>query len=68
MKKSKQAQKDLSDYPEIMTPDQVKEYLQISRATFYRWLEDGKMPGAVKIGGSWRIHREKLRVWLDQNA
>ena len=54
----------LSEYPPLMTRVQVQEALQISRATFFRMVEDGKMPGAKKVGGSWRVVREKLEAWL----
>ena len=52
----------LSEYPPLMTRVQVQEALQISRATFFRMVEDGKLPGAKKIGGSWRVVREKLEA------
>jgi excisionase family DNA binding protein len=63
-KPSKESEEILSAYPEFMKPAQVQEALQISRATFFRWVEAGTMPGAVRIGGSWRVLREKLRQWL----
>ena len=46
--------------PDVMTPKQVQELLQMSRATIFRLIEKGDLPGAVKIGGSWRIDREML--------
>jgi len=49
-----------STAPEVLTPDQVKELLQISRATFFRLVEAGKIPGATKVGGSWRVWRDQL--------
>ena len=54
----------MGDYPPVMTRVQVQEALQISRATFFRLVEDGKLPGAKKVGGSWRFVREKLEAWL----
>jgi len=48
--------------PECLTPEQVQELLQLSRATFFRLVERGELPGAVKIGGSWRVWRDKLRL------
>lgn len=49
------------DMPELMTPAQVQALLQISRATFFRWIANDKLPGAVKIGDSWRVTRDTLR-------
>ena len=53
-----------AEMPEVMTPDQTQTILQISRATFFRWVADGKMPGAVKIGDSWRVNRDQLRDYI----
>ena len=54
----------LGEYPAAMTRQQVQEALQISRATFFRLVEDNKLPGAKKIGGSWRVVRAQLEAWL----
>ena len=54
--------------PEVMTPQQVQELLQISSSTFFRWVKAGQLPGAVKIGDSWRVLRDQLKDHLDQTA
>jgi excisionase family DNA binding protein len=56
------------DMPEVMTPQQTQELLQISRATFFRWVQAGKLPGAVKIGDSWRVMRDQLRAYLEHKG
>ena len=64
-KKREKATKEansFADMPEIMTPAQVQAVLQISRATFFRWVASDKLPGAVKIGDSWRITRDILKA------
>ena len=58
----------LSQYPEIMRPEEVQEVLRISRATFFRMIESGKLKGAVRVGGSWRCVRDVLRQWLIDQA
>jgi len=41
-------------------PDEVAEFLALSRRTIYRMIKDGRLPG-VKLGpGPWRIPRESL--------
>ena len=45
-----------------MKPEQVQKKIQISRATFFRLVQSGNLPGAKKVGDSWRISRDKLRV------
>ena len=54
--------------PEILKPVQVQKLLQISRTTFFRWVTNGELPGAFKIGDSWRVDRDKLRTWIDRQT
>lgn len=48
---------------DLFRPDEVVAYLGISRASFYRWVKEGKIR-AVKIGGKLiRITRyEVIRI------
>lgn len=48
---------------EIMTPDQVAEYLQINRETVYRYIRDGKL-SASKLGRSYRIPKANVDLLL----
>jgi len=59
--------KRLNEYPEIMTLEQVCEYLQISQRTIYRMIDKEQLPGLKRIGGNWRCIREKLRAWLSED-
>lgn len=36
----------------------------VSRNTFYKLAQRGQIPGAQKLGGTWRFHREKLLLFL----
>ena len=54
--------------PDLLKPEQVQELLQISRSTFFRWVYADKLPGAVKIGSSWRVKTDELRKFLNQQA
>lgn len=36
----------------------------VSRNTFYKLAQRGVIPGAQKLGGTWRFHREKLLLFL----
>lgn len=44
---------------DILTVQEVADYLKLSRTTIWRWCNEGKLP-AFKIGRSWRIHRSEL--------
>lgn len=45
--------------PDVLTVEQAAEYLQTSKVTIWRWLSDGRLPGA-KIGGRWRILKSEI--------
>ncbi|MDP6041005.1 MAG: helix-turn-helix domain-containing protein, partial [Candidatus Latescibacteria bacterium] len=57
-----------AEMPELMTPQQVESLLQISSSTFFRWAKAGQLPGAIKIGDSWRVVRDQLKDHFDQAA
>ena len=48
----------------MMNFHEIKAYLNVSRATLYKWVEDGKIP-AIKMGGVWRFRKERIDKWLD---
>lgn len=52
--------------PDLLSPKQLAEYLQLSQRTVYRLLERGDLP-AVKVGGQWRFRKAAVDEWLDVN-
>ena len=48
---------------EIMTPEQVADYLQLSKDTVYRYIREGKLT-ASKLGRNYRIPRENVDLLL----
>ena len=51
-----------------MTVNQVCELLQLAERTVYDLCRQGKLPGAAKVGGSWRVDEDKLREWLAEGG
>jgi excisionase family DNA binding protein len=51
---------------ELMTVQEVADYLRVSRVTAWRWCQEGIIP-AFRIGRIWRIRRDKL-LELEENA
>ena len=49
--------------PEIMTPNQAADYLQVDRETVYRYIRSGKLD-ASKFGRSYRIPRSSIELLL----
>jgi len=48
---------------ELMTVQEVAEYLRAKPSSIYEWAKNGKIPG-VKVGGLWRFKREQIDEWL----
>jgi PTS system nitrogen regulatory IIA component len=51
--------------PDLFTPKQLAEYLQLSPRTVYRLLERNELPG-VRVGGQWRFRKSEVDSWLDR--
>jgi PTS system nitrogen regulatory IIA component len=51
--------------PDLFTPKQLAEYLQLSARTVYRLLERNELPG-VRVGGQWRFRKSQVDHWLDR--
>jgi PTS system nitrogen regulatory IIA component len=48
----------------FLTPQEVSELLRVSVHTIRRWIKEGDMP-AYKVGRVWRIRKDDLNRWLD---
>lgn len=44
---------------ELLTTQEVADYLKLSRTTVWRWCKQGKLK-AIKVGHGWRIHRSEI--------
>jgi excisionase family DNA binding protein len=49
--------------PEIMTPEQAADYLQVNRETIYRYIRQGRLR-ASRIGRTYRIPRQGIEHLL----
>ncbi|WP_086134582.1 methylation-associated defense system helix-turn-helix domain-containing protein MAD1 [Methylocaldum sp. SAD2] len=48
---------------EILTINEVAEYLKVNERTIYRLAANGEIP-AFKVGNSWRFKRAELEAWI----
>ena len=53
--------------PELLTPEQVADYLQMSVDEIVELLVSGEMPGS-RLASKWRIRRGKLDEWIDSQS
>lgn len=51
---------------EVMSIDELAEYLKISRSTLYKFVQEGGLPGQ-KVGRRWRFHKGAIDDWLRQH-
>ena len=51
----------------LLTTEQVAEYLKIDKFTLYRLVTQGKVP-AFKVGSQWRFKRKLIDAWLQKNS
>lgn len=49
--------------PDVMTIDELSEYLQVSKSSLYKLAQDGQVPGQ-KVGKHWRFHKAVIDRWL----
>lgn len=51
----------------LLTPTQVAQAAQLSEGTVLRLCRERRLPGAKKIGGTWRIVEERFVAWLAED-
>lgn len=50
---------------EVMTAEELAEYLSFSKNWVYRKAEAGEVPG-VKVGNRWRFKKSIIDRWLEE--
>jgi excisionase family DNA binding protein len=50
---------------DVMTVEQVADYLQLNKLTVYKYIRDGRLP-ASKLGKSYRIRMSDVDSFLEQ--
>ena len=48
----------------LMTIEDLADYLKVTRRTIYDWLKHNKIP-ALKLVGQWRFKKDKIDAWLE---
>jgi len=52
---------------QLMTLQQVAEYLNVDKFTVYRLLAEKQLP-AFKVGNQWRFKRKLIENWLKKHS
>lgn len=48
----------------FLTLEEVCDLLRIGKRTAYELARTGKLGGAVKVGGQWRVERSRFDAWV----
>ena len=57
--------RDEMPYENLMTIEELAEYLRVKKRTIYDWVKKKKIP-AVKAVGQWRFKKDSIDAWLDR--
>jgi len=52
---------------EVMTIEELAEYLKVSKSSLYKLAQQGKVPGQ-KVGKHWRFRKATIDQWLDEQS
>ena len=52
---------------DVLTIDELAEYLRISRSTLYKLAQEGRVP-CQKVGRHWRFRKQAIDRWLGTAA
>jgi excisionase family DNA binding protein len=54
--------------PNLLSPDDLSEYIDVPKATLYNWRLRGYGPPAIKVGRHLRYRQADVEAWLDHQA
>lgn len=49
----------------LITIEELAKYIRVSSRTIYRMLDEGELPFAIKLKGSWRFREGDVQAWLE---
>lgn len=57
-----------TNLPPVLTVEEVASLLRISRGAAYQAIHRGEIPGARRVGRSFRVSRDAVLAWLGQGG
>jgi excisionase family DNA binding protein len=67
MKRNQQPQMRVSDLEAVMTLREAREWLRISRATLYNWIDNGTLRDTRRIGGRRYVPVTEVQRLIDSD-
>lgn len=65
---NKQEAAPLAATHDLLTPDQLAEYLDIPRKTLFEWRSRGGGPPGIKVGRHVRYRMSDVQAWLTERT
>jgi len=56
----------LENLPDVVTLQQLAEFLQVSEQTVRRFVKAGKIK-AFKLGKDWRFYKTDIEKWIEES-
>jgi excisionase family DNA binding protein len=54
-------------FDELLTAEEVADFLRVHRSTVYRLLRNGQLP-AFRVGSDWRFSRDLIAEWVHSRS
>jgi len=51
----------------LLTIDELALFIRVSTRTVYRMIDNGELPFAIKLKGSWRFRENDVQAWLESH-
>ena len=58
-------ERTLAQHPEYLDIEETARLLKLSPRAVYDKFRARALPGVAKVGGKWRVNRQKLIEWMD---
>ena len=52
---------------DVLTIEELADYLRISRSTLYKLAQEGRVP-CQKVGRHWRFRKQSIDRWLERGG
>ena len=52
----------------LLTAEELSKLLRIPKRSVYKFVQEGYIPGALRIGRHWRFREDAIEDWLAEQA
>ena len=52
----------------LLTPEELSKLLRVPKRSIYKFVQDGHIPGAFRIGRHWRFREDLIENWIMEQA